>query len=50
VPGLDAGYSATQELQMNFPWWYVFAGVCALIVAELPRIEVRMAEDLEGTI
>jgi hypothetical protein len=39
-----------QELQMHFPWWYVFAGVASLIVAKLLRIEVRMAEDLEGTI
>jgi hypothetical protein len=38
------------ELQMRFPWWYVFAGVAALIVAKLLRIEVRMAEELEGTI
>lgn len=44
-------YSAwMQELQMDFPWWSVFAGVSALVVAKLLRIEVRMAEDLEGTI
>ena len=39
-----------QELQMDFPWWCVFAGVSALVVAKLLRIEVRMAEDLEGTV
>lgn len=44
-------YSAWfQELQGNFPWWCVFAGVSALVVAKLLRIEVRMAEDLEGTV
>lgn len=44
-------YSAwIQELQMNFPWWCVFAGVSALVVSKLLRIEVRMAEELEGTI
>ncbi|SFA92837.1 hypothetical protein SAMN05216266_102256 [Amycolatopsis marina] len=46
-----SGYPAwMQELQMDFPWWSVFAGVSALVVAKLLRIEVRMAEDLEGTI
>lgn len=39
-----------QELQANFPWWCVFAGVAALVVSRLLRIEVCMAEDLEGTI
>jgi hypothetical protein len=44
-------YSAwLQDLQAHFPWWCVFAGVSALVVAKLLRIEVRMAEDLEGTI
>ncbi|WP_116042469.1 hypothetical protein [Amycolatopsis palatopharyngis] len=44
-------YSAwLQELQMDFPWWSVFAGVSALVVAKLLRIEVRMGEELEGTI
>lgn len=39
-----------QELQMFFPWWCVFAGVAALVVAKLLRIEVRMGEEIEGTI
>ena len=47
----NARYSAwLQELQMHFPWWCVFAGVASLIVAKLLRIEVRMGEELEGTI
>lgn len=44
------GSAWLQELQMHFPWWYVFAGVAALIVAKLLRVEVRMAEELAGTI
>jgi hypothetical protein len=39
-----------QELQMDFPWWCVFAGVSALVVAKLLRVEVRVAEELAGTI
>lgn len=51
ITDFNGQYSAwSQELQMNFPWWCVFAGVSALVVAKLLRIEVRMAEDLDGTI
>jgi hypothetical protein len=51
VPDFNVEYSAwLQELQSRFPWWCVFAGVAALVVAKLLRIEVRMAEELEGTI
>lgn len=51
IADFNGQYSAwSQELQMNFPWWCVFAGVSALVVAKLLRIEVRMAEDLDGTI
>ncbi len=51
VADFNGDYNAwSQELQMHFPWWCVFAGVSALVVAKLLRIEVRMAEDLEGTI
>lgn len=51
ITDINGYYSAwMQELQMNFPWWCVFAGISALVVAKLLRIEVRMAEDLEGTI
>ncbi|WP_020658169.1 hypothetical protein [Amycolatopsis benzoatilytica] len=50
-PDFNGQYHAwLQELQMDFPWWCVFAGVAALVVAKLLRIEVRLAEDLEGTI
>jgi hypothetical protein len=37
-------------LWTSFPWWCVFVGVTALVVVRLLRIEVRMAEELEGTI
>lgn len=51
IADFNGGYSAwLQELQMEFPWWCVFAGVSALVVAKLLRIEVRMADDLAGTI
>jgi hypothetical protein len=55
TPGVTADFNGqfsawSQELQAHFPWWCVFAGVSALVVAKLLRIEVRMAEDLEGTI
>lgn len=54
-PGVTADFNGEfsawmQELQAHFPWWCVFAGVSALVVAKLLRIEVRMAEELEGTI
>jgi hypothetical protein len=52
APGAYNGeyHAWLQELQMDFPWWCVFAGVAALVVAKLLRIEVRLAEDLEGTV
>jgi hypothetical protein len=51
VVELDWNYGAWLDaLGANFPWWCVFVGVTALIVARLLRIEVRMAEELEGTI
>ncbi|MGQ0838410.1 hypothetical protein [Actinokineospora sp.] len=47
----NGAFSAwSQELQMNFPWWCVFAGATALLVSRLLKIEVRMGEELEGTI
>lgn len=44
------GSAWLQEMQMNFPWWCVFAGVSALVVAKLLRVEVAMGEEIQGTI
>jgi hypothetical protein len=39
-----------QEWQHEFPWWYVFSGLTALLLSRMLRIDVRMSEDLAGTI
>jgi hypothetical protein len=39
-----------QEWQHDFPWWYVFSGLVALLLSRMLRIDVRMGEDLEGTV
>lgn len=39
-----------QEWQHEFPWWYVFSGLTALLLSRMLRIDVRMSEDLEGTV
>ena len=39
-----------QEWQHEFPWWYVFTGLTALLLSRMLRIDVRMSEELEGTV
>lgn len=39
-----------QEWQHEFPWWYVFSGLTALLLSRMLRIDVRMGEELEGTV
>jgi hypothetical protein len=34
----------------TFPWWAILAGVTAVTFGWIPRIGVRMGEDLEGTV
>lgn len=40
----------SQQWQHDFPWWYVFSGLVALLLSRMLRIDVRMSEDLEGTV